>query len=51
METFIGILALVLGIVVIIGSIAPGLPGPPLSWLGMLVLYIWAAVPTAPESP
>ena len=41
METFIGILALVLGIVGIIGSIAPGLPGPPLSWLGMLVLYIW----------
>lgn len=41
METFIGVLALVLGIVGIIGSIAPGLPGPPLSWLGMLVLYIW----------
>ena len=41
METFIGILALVLGIVGIIGSIAPGLPGPPLSWLGMLILYIW----------
>ena len=41
METFIGILALVLGLVGIIGSVAPGLPGPPLSWLGMLVLYIW----------
>lgn len=41
METFIGILAIVLGIVGIIGSIAPGLPGPPLSWLGMLALYIW----------
>ena len=41
METFIAILALVLGIVGIIGSVAPGLPGPPLSWLGMLALYIW----------
>ena len=41
METFIGILAIILGIVGIVGSIAPGLPGPPLSWVGMLVLYIW----------
>ncbi len=41
METFIGILALILGIVGIIGSVAPALPGPPVSWLGMLVLYIW----------
>ena len=41
METFIGILAIVLGIVGIIGSVAPALPGPPLGWLGMLVLYIW----------
>ena len=41
METFIGILAIVLGIVGIVGSIAPALPGPPVSWLGLLVLYIW----------
>ena len=41
METFIGILALILGIVGIIGSVAPALPGPPVSWLGMLLLYIW----------
>lgn len=41
METFIAILAIVLGIVAIIGSVAPALPGPPLGWLGMLVLYIW----------
>lgn len=41
METFIGILAIVLGIVGIIGSVAPALPGPPLSWLGLLALYIW----------
>ena len=41
METFIAILALVLGIVGIVGSIAPGLPGPPLSWVGLLLIYIW----------
>ncbi len=41
METFIAIVAILLGIVGIIGSIVPALPGPPLSWLGMLVLYIW----------
>ena len=43
METFIGILAIILGVVGIIGSVAPGLPGPPLSWVGMLVLYIWGS--------
>ena len=25
----------------LIGSIAPGLPGPPLSWVGLLLIYIW----------
>ena len=41
METFIAILAIVLGLVGIVGSIAPGLHGPPLSWVGLLVLYLW----------
>ena len=41
METFIAILAIVLGIVGIVGSVVPALPGPPLSWVGMLLLYIW----------
>ena len=41
METFIAILAIVLGALAIVGSIAPALPGPPLGWLGMLCLYIW----------
>ena len=40
METFVGILAIVLGALAIVGSIAPALPGPPLGWLGMLCLYI-----------
>ena len=41
METFIAVLAIILGVVGIIGSIAPALPGPPLSWVGLAVLYIW----------
>jgi uncharacterized protein YqgC (DUF456 family) len=41
METLIIILAVTAGIVGIAGSILPGLPGTPLSWIGMLILYIW----------
>ena len=29
------------GIIGIAGSILPGLPGPPVSWVGLLILYIW----------
>ena len=43
METFIAIVAILFGIVGIIGSVAPALPGPPLSWVGLLVLYIWGS--------
>ena len=43
METFVSVLAIVLGIVGIIGSVAPALPGPPISWVGLLVLYIWGS--------
>lgn len=34
------IFALICGIFGIIGSIAPALPGPPVSWLGLLLLYL-----------
>lgn len=34
MEVVVDIIAIALGIVGIIGSIAPGLPGPPISWGG-----------------
>ncbi|MBO4340913.1 MAG: DUF456 domain-containing protein [Bacteroidales bacterium] len=43
METFIAVVAIAFGIVGIIGSIVPGLPGPPLSWLGMLCIYAWGS--------
>ena len=51
METFVAILAIILGIVGIIGSIVPALPGPPLSWVGMLILYIWGGGSDAAGNP
>lgn len=41
METIVIIAAIAAGVIGIAGSILPGLPGTPFSWLGMLVLYIW----------
>lgn len=41
METTVAIFAIILGVLGIIGSIVPALPGPPLSWVGLLILYIW----------
>lgn len=41
METFVIVSAIVLGVLGIVGSIVPALPGPPLSWLGLLLLYFW----------
>ena len=33
-------LAFILCILGIVGSIVPGLPGPPLSWVGLLLIYL-----------
>lgn len=41
METAVVIIAILCGIIGIAGSILPGLPGTPVSWIGLLVLYIW----------
>ena len=38
-------LPIIAGIIGIIGSIVPGLPGPPLSWVGLLLLYLWGKEP------
>lgn len=38
MNTTLIIIAIVLALIGIAGSILPGLPGPPLSWAGLLVL-------------
>ena len=35
------ILAILAGVVGIAGSIIPGLPGPPVSWVGLLLLFLW----------
>ena len=40
MEYFLLILGLLLMLVGIIGSILPALPGPPISWVGILMLYL-----------
>lgn len=38
--TLLEFFALLAGIIGIIGSIVPGLPGPPVSWIGLLLVYI-----------
>lgn len=40
METFLVILAVICGVIGIIGSVIPALPGPPLSWVGVLIMYL-----------
>ena len=41
MDILISILAILAGIIGIAGSILPGLPDTPVSWIGLLILYIW----------
>lgn len=41
MHIFIDIIAVVLGVVGVLGSVLPILPGPPISWVGLLLLYFW----------
>lgn len=44
MNTFLLILAFVLAVVGILGSIVPGLPGPPLSWAGLIVMHLTQSI-------
>ena len=36
-------IAIFLGIIGIIGCVLPVIPGPPISWAGMMVLYFWGS--------
>lgn len=45
MNTFMIILAILLGVAGIIGSVVPGIPGPPLGWLGLLIMYYFGGDP------
>lgn len=38
--TLLEFFALLAGVIGIIGSIVPGLPGPPVSWVGLLLVYV-----------
>ena len=39
-STILIVLAVIMGVAGIIGSIVPGLPGPPLSWIGVLLAFL-----------
>lgn len=45
MDIFLLVVGLILMITGVFGSFLPVLPGPPFSWLGLLVLYLTSAVP------
>ncbi len=45
MDILLVILSLLLILLGVIGSFIPVLPGPPVSWLGLLVLHLTKAVP------
>ena len=51
MSIVIIILAILAGIIGIAGSILPGLPGPPISWAGLLILHIWGNGTNAAGNP
>lgn len=41
MEIFIAVLSILFAVIGIIGSVAPALPGPPIAWIGVLMMYLW----------
>ncbi len=40
MGTILVIAAIILALTGLVGAVAPGLPGPPLSWAGLLLIYL-----------
>lgn len=51
METIVIVAAILAGVIGIAGSILPGLPGTPFSWVGMLILYLWGNGTNAAGDP
>ena len=49
MNTVMIVIAVILGVLVIIGSVLPGLPGPPLAWAGILLMYFFGGTNGAGE--
>lgn len=47
--TVLIILAIIFAIAGIVGSVVPGIPGPPLSWIGMLMVYFAGRVGDKPD--
>lgn len=45
LESFLIVNGFVLCVVGIVGSVLPVLPGPPISWLGLLMIYLIPQVP------
>ena len=43
------VFAIIFAILGIVGSVVPGLPGPPLSWVGMLLAYFAGRVGDKPD--
>ena len=48
MNTTLIIIAIALAVVGILGAIIPGLPGPPVSWVGLLLLNYTTAADFTP---
>lgn len=47
--TVLIVFAVLLAVLGIVGSVVPGLPGPPLSWIGMLLVYFAGRVGDKPD--
>ena len=45
MEVFLEIVALLFGVIGLFGSILPVLPGPPLSYAGLVIMFLWCNAP------
>ena len=40
-DIIVSVCAVLAGLVGVLGSVVPALPGPFIGWAGMLILYIW----------